>query len=378
MSAMGLREQLADLARIGPAATPVVSVYLDTRWTDEHQRDRVRIFLKNELAAARHAPRGAADAADLGWVEARAEALLSQALMPEARGAALFACAARGLREVITSRVPFENGFTVAAAPVLRPLAEVCEAAPATLVVFVDAQMARLATIGPTGAGEELTLETGSRGGPGRERWAQQAHSRYHHALLERRARHFEAVAGSVAALTAAGDIQRIVLAGDARNVAAFRKELPGPIAGHVVGAVAGSRHETMALIVARAAEHVAHAEGQRGAAGVDAALAAAAERGRAAAGVDATVEAVNRGAVRRLYLLKGWSGPGRACDECGGLSTHFTWTCPTCAGEAATVELGEAMARRVVAAGGTVETVEVHPPLAAAGGVAAELRYPA
>ncbi len=50
---------------------------------------------------------------------------------------------------------------------------------------------------------------------------------------------------------------------------------------------------------------------------------------------------------------------------------------CPICGGEALTVELGEAMAERVTAVGGTVETIEIHQPLAAAGGVAAELRYP-
>ena len=54
-----------------------------------------------------------------------------------------------------------------------------------------------------------------------------------------------------------------------------------------------------------------------------------------------------------------------------------MTWTCPTCGGEALTVELGEAMAERVAAVGGIVETIEAHRLLAVAGGVAAELRYP-
>jgi hypothetical protein len=40
-------------------------------------------------------------------------------------------------------------------------------------------------------------------------------------------------------------------------------------------------------------------------------------------------------------------------------------------------VELAEAMAERVVATGGSVETIEAHQPLGAAGGIAAELRYP-
>jgi hypothetical protein len=40
-------------------------------------------------------------------------------------------------------------------------------------------------------------------------------------------------------------------------------------------------------------------------------------------------------------------------------------------------VELGEAMVARVLASDGSVETVAHHQPLVAAGGVAAELRFP-
>jgi peptide subunit release factor 1 (eRF1) len=140
---------------------------------------------------------------------------------------------------------------------------------------------------------------------------------------------------------------------------------------------VAGARHEALGLIVDRAAEYLSHVEGQREAEGVDATLTAAAKRGKATAGLDATLEAINRGAVHRLYLLKGWRAPGRRCGECGVLQGGFSWSCPTCGGEAQTVELGEAMAERVAAAGGTVESIEVHQPLAAVGGIAAELRYP-
>ena len=50
---MDLRARMAELAKIGKTEAPVVSVYLDTRWSDEHQRDRVRIFLKNGIAKAR-------------------------------------------------------------------------------------------------------------------------------------------------------------------------------------------------------------------------------------------------------------------------------------------------------------------------------------
>lgn len=374
---MDLKDRMTELARIGPAPTPVVTVYLDTHWTDEHQRDRVRIFLKNELAKARRAAHLRAAAADLDWVETQGEALLSQTTMPDAAGVALFACSALDLRETLRSRAPFENTFAVAETPLLRPLAEVCEMAPPTLVVFVDAESARLVTLTASGAGEEVALRSDVPGHHSRGGWAQMAQSRYQRHIQDHRARHFEAVADSLIGVVDGHGVRRIVLAGEARNVAVFRKELPPRVAAYIVGVVAGARHETTDLILARAAEYMPHVEGQREAVGVDGVLTAAAKRGKAAAGLDATLEAANRGAIHRLYLLKGWSTPGRACSGCGALRQGFTWNCPACGGEATTVELGEAMAERVVATGGSVETIEAHQPLAAAGGIAAELRYP-
>jgi peptide subunit release factor 1 (eRF1) len=374
---MDFKARVTELARIGRTPTPVVTVYLNTRWADEHQRDRVRIFLKNELARARGAPPPRAAEADLSWVEAEGEALLSQATTPEANGVALFACEAVGLREVLSSRVSFENTFAVAETPLLRPLAELGETAPTMLVVFIDTETARLIVVTPTGAGEELELRGDVPGHHRRGGWAQMAQSRYQRHIQDHRARHFEAVVEALIGLVDGHDVRRIVLAGEPRNVAVFRKELPARIAEFVVGAVAGARHEATGVIVERAAEYLPHVEGQREAAEVDVVLTAAAKRGKATAGLDATLEAVNRGAVHRLYLLKGWSAPGRHCTGCGALQGGFTWVCPACGREATTVELGEAMAARVVAAGGSVETIEAHQPLAVAGGIAAELRYP-
>ena len=57
-------------------------------------------------------------------------------------------------------------------------------------------------------------------------------------------------------------------------------------------------------------------------------------------------------------------------------LGESFTWGCPVCGGEAHTIELAEAIIRRVVGAGGTVEPVRAHDGLAKAGGIAADLRH--
>jgi peptide subunit release factor 1 (eRF1) len=374
---MDLQTRMAELARIGPASTPVVSVYLNTHWRDEHQRDRVRIFLKNALAEARAARTPGLSEADLRWVETEGDALLSQTFMPETRGVAFFVCEALGLRAVLPSRAPFENLFRVAETPLLRPLAELAELAPVALVVFVDTESARLVLLSPDGVAEEVVLRGDVPGHHSRGGWAQMAQSRYQRHIQDHRARHFTAVADALGALVDAHDVRRIVLAGDPRNVAVFRQELPPRFAELIVGTIAGARHEATGVMVERAAEYLSHVEAEREATAVDAALTTAAKRGKATASLDATLEAVNRGAVHRLYLLKGWSASGRRCTGCGGLQGDLTWVCPTCRRDAATVELAEAMTARVLATGGSVETIETHQPLAAAGGVAAELRFP-
>ena len=374
---MDLKSRMAELARVEPTSAPVVSVYLNTRWGDEHQRDRVRIFLKNAVAEARGARTPGLSEADLRWVEAEGDALLRQTDMPAARGVALFACEAMGLKQVLPSRVPFENLFRVAETPVLRPLAELAELAPDALIVFVDTQSARLVLLTPGGADEEVVLHGDMPGDHRRGEWAQMTQSRYQRHMQDHRARHFTAVAEALGGLVDAHGVRRIVLAGEPRNVAAFRQELPPRIADLIVGTVAGAQHEATDVMVDRAGQYLAHGEAERQARAVDAALTTAAKRGKATAGLDATLQAVNRGAVHRLYLLKGWSAAGRRCTGCGTLQEGFTWVCPACGRDAMTVELGEAMAGRVIASDGAVETIATHQPLAAAGGVAAELRFP-
>src|SRR3990170_4178146 len=130
---MDFNGRLVELSKITGAPAPVLSVYLNTRWVDEHQRDRVRVFLKNELRKARQSAAGRVSGADLDWIQAEGDALISQARTPDAHGVALFACGALGLREVLPVRVPFEDSFVVADAPALRPLAALLEDAPTTL-----------------------------------------------------------------------------------------------------------------------------------------------------------------------------------------------------------------------------------------------------
>ena len=366
-------ERLVRLARIERAAAPVASVYLNTRWVDEHQRDRMRIFLKNELAKARS---GGAAPADLDWIEREGEALVAQAHYPDAHGVALFACEALDLREVLPVRLPVSDSFVVAEAPFLRPLAAMLGESPSTLVVFVNTECARLIPLTVHGVGSELVLgsDVASRHSP--VGWIQLGQTQYRRYIDNHRARHFEAVIETLVALVESHGMERIVLAGEPKQVAQFRSMLPRRIARLVAGVVSGTRREAAADIAVRAGELVRHLDSQEQSIALDDTLTEAAKGGPAVAGVDTTLTAVNQAAVRRLYLLDGLREPGRHCTRCGALQRATPVDCPLCGGETRLEDLPRAMVDRVIASGGEVEIVEAHEDLRRAGGVAAHLRH--
>jgi hypothetical protein len=196
-------------------------VYLNTRWADEHARERARIFLKNELRWARGPGGFSASPSDLDWVQTEGAALISQTRFPDAHGVALFACHGLSLREVIAVRMPFEDRLVVGVTPFLLPLAAVLEDAPAAVVVFVDAACARLVPLDATGPGEEVALEVEELSRDSHGGWAEMVESRYRGIMRQHRGRHFEAVAESLGALVGGHDVEWIVLAGEPRNLSA-------------------------------------------------------------------------------------------------------------------------------------------------------------
>jgi peptide subunit release factor 1 (eRF1) len=260
----------------------------------------------------------------------------------------------------------------------VRPLAEAIEAAPATLVVWTDARHARLVPVGLHGAREELLLQHDIPGHHSRGGWAQLAQSRYQRHLQAEQGRHLDAVADAVARLLAEGGIDRVVLAGDPETVGTLRERLPASMLTRVATTtVRAARHEPAAALVERALEALGQRDAETVAAEVDAAITEAAKGGRGAAGVAAALDAVTKGAVHRLYLLKGFREIGVRCEHCGALAPGVVRACPFCGRDTVVADLGETLVERVVASGGRVLTVDSHPGLAERGGIVAVLRHP-
>jgi peptide subunit release factor 1 (eRF1) len=371
-----IRNRLAELAKWQPTGVPVVSVYLNTRWVDEQQRERVRIFLKNELRRARDT--GRARAEDLDWIETQGRALIEQSTIPDAHGVALYACHAAGLAETLPVRVPFEDTFVVGDRPYLPPLASVVDETPAALVVFVDGTSARLIPVTSTGAGEELRLETPVERRHKNGGWAALAQGRYQRHIEEHREQHFEAVAAAMTEWSDHQGARRVVVAGEPRTLALLRDHLPERVLRKVVGSIPAAHYEASSPIVRRAEQLLAQDDANRESEAVDGAITEAAKGGQAVDGLDGTLEAVNRGSVRHLYVLRAFQGVGRRCEGCAALQRGLAGRCSYCGHETKPVPLNEAIIDRVLAAGGSVTRVERHAQLAQRGGIVALLRYAA
>jgi peptide subunit release factor 1 (eRF1) len=290
----------------------------------------------------------------------------------------MFAGGSGNRREILQFAVPFTDSFAVADMPRLRPLVQALGEAPRAAVLFLDGESARLAALTEQGAAEDIALEsTDVVGHHRRGGWSLLLQSRYQRHIHEHRKRHFDAVADALAYLVDHYGLRAIVLAGEPRNLAVFRTHVPPRLADRIVGDVTGARYEPTSAFAERALALIRLRGAGQAAAALDAVLVDAEGGGRAAAGVEATLEAVNRGTVDRLYLLASYREDGRACSACHALQRVEDVACRWCGAATGALELGEAMVRRVLAAGGDVASVDVHAGLERAGGVAVLLRYP-
>jgi len=367
---------LKTLARIAPGTGRVISVYLDTRWSDEHQRGRVRVFVKNESRKAAAMAAGQL-ASDLAWIESQAERLVDQTLHPEAPGVALFASESLGLRETIPLAAACTDSFLVADTPRLRPLIDALARTVRAVVLFIDGERARFVALTEQEVGEEIVLEsTDVVGHHRRGGWAMLLQSRYQRHIQVHRARHFEAVAEALTAMVEQHNLRAVVLAGEERNLAVFRSHVAPSVAARIVGTIAGAHYEAASVLAGRGLEVIRHAAASDQTTTVESVLVDAGAGGRASTGPDATLEAVNRGSVDRLYVLRSWEEAGRACSVCGSLQRGTSTACRWCGKPTSLVDLGEEMVRRVIATDGVVESVGADAGLQRASGIAARLRY--
>ena len=360
----------------------VVSAYADLRVTDGFT-NHVDLHLRNQ---ARTAGELLTEAEARKEIDANIDVIRQavQTLNQPARGAAIFASAARGLRQVIPLDFPVENRLVIDEEPFLLPLLEHWVAEPSYLVVLVDADQAHVfeANHGITEPLKDLerqdAREPFQRDKPRftyKKRFARTWHERLHDAADDK---FFGEVARVLGDHWRDGRFDGLVLLGRPVMTGALRRALPKELHAAVIGEASHattSQPEAIAPEVSRLIETHRFAQER-------AVLAELQERWKqkylVADGPTEVLAALQQGRVVRVIFGRTRDLPGARCRDCGYRFGAPIARCVYCGGECRTTSAAQAVLQLALRHRVPVSLIHCDPkydPIAEAGGVTALLR---
>ncbi|HSN68482.1 MAG TPA: Vms1/Ankzf1 family peptidyl-tRNA hydrolase [Thermoanaerobaculia bacterium] len=354
---------------------PFLSLYLDTQRADESQRDRVRVFLKNETHRIRENLGGNGHDSEIERGIRQIESYMENDLQPETRGVAIFSCPTENVFIPLQLPVAVRPELTIGARPHLRQLAALRKQHPRVVLAMIDAKSARLFTLEFGKILSELDLtdpEMPRRHDQGG--WSQANMQRHVQDHIDR---HHKEVADIVARMVERNQYEYIILSGQERNLANFRGQLPKKVEEKIIGSlrldIRSSEDEALSacrtIIEAQQLLELRHRIGEL--------EEAARSAGRGAIGVGAVCDAVNQRRLLRLFVMEGASARGWRCSSCGTLGEAIPVGCPICGESVVTIELVDEFIAAAHRADAEVDFVFGGSPLLEEGnGVGALLRF--
>jgi peptide chain release factor subunit 1 len=380
---MEMRSEIRKLARIEEGPHLFFSLYLNTRWNSEQQRERIRLFVKNQLKKGLGQIKGREDwqkvyPEDQKQIERFLEGLVRRSYDEEVDGIAIFSCSATGTFLTYPSIMPFENEFFLSSVPVLRPLVRLSSQYQETLAVMVETDSAKLFEISLEGLMAESSIESYVPGRHDQGGWAQMRYQRH---IRDHMNKHHKEVSEQLTELFDTGKWKRVVLIGQDRTLANFKSFLPERIRQQIADTFSMDFSEERSRVLRRIFERLFQSEKEEVSREIEELKERTPQGGRATLGVNGTLEALNKGQIQTLYLLTSFSLPGGKCSRCGSLvlihpQMHPSASCPFCKGNISDIHLGEEMMRSVLRQDGEVKWLEENVTLKENDGAGASLRF--
>lgn len=266
-------------------------------------------------------------------------------------GLAVFLCANPRLERVIRLRFPFENQGLVGRDPFLRQLLFYAEEYEPAVCVMLD---------GPTGSLCEVHI-----GDLGRLRTLVPTHGR----TLP------EEVATTLFKLAHEDPRLHVILVGSPSDLAPVTAALAPEVRARLLDPIERplSPHDPQFL---PAVHRVLQGYERKAEALAVAELFAARERHEpVAVGLEETLDAINQGRIRTLYVLHRYTGRAWLCDACDRLGVlPAPPACLSCGASVSVVAAEEHLLDQAAACGAEIETVAESAALAEVGGVGARL----
>ena len=380
---MEMRSEIRKLARLEEGPYPFLSLYLNTKWDDEQQRERIRLFTKNQLKKSYDQIKQQEDwrkafLEDQKLIERYVEGLVRRAHDEEVKGLAIFSCTGAKTFLTYPSVIPFENAFFLSALPSLQPLVRLSSQYQNTLAVMVDTDSAKLFEVSLEGLMAESVIENYVPGRHDQGGWAQMRYQRH---IKDHMDKHHKEVAEHLTELFNSGKWKRVVLIGQERIVANFKAFLPERVKQQMMDTFSMDFSEERSKVLEKLFERLLQKEKEEVSRQLQELKERTPQGGLATFGLNGTLEALNGGQVHTLYLLTSFSHSGGKCGRCGSLvlvhpAGSGPASCPICKGEIKIVDLGEEMMRSALRQDGEVKWIEENSILKENDGVGASLRF--
>lgn len=352
---------------------PFLTLYIDTNRNDEAQRERIRLFLKQETQRIRSQIGGNGHGEMVERGIRQIEDFITNSLADDTRGVALFSRPGDNFFLPIELPVKVDPLLRIGSRPHLKQLEHLRHHHPAVAVVLVDAKTARIFKMQFGRLLDTIEVENPEvprkhdQGG-----WSQANIQRH---VQDHVDRHHKEAADALTKMIERQHIRHLVLAGQDRNVANFRGFLPKQIDELVAGTIhLDIRSSDDAIVVE--AEKLVRAKRSGNALAKLEQLHDAASHNRGALGCAAVADAVNQRKLQELFLSESAEQAGWRCTVCGILGESVPLGCPACGSAVMTVDLVDEFIAATIGEAAEVTFVDRMSSLDRHQGIGALLRF--
>jgi peptide chain release factor subunit 1 len=335
---------------------------------DEAQKNRIRLFVKNEAHNLRESIGEKGNGLDQAIRQI--EKYVEDSLEPDTRGLAIFTAPHEEFFSSLQLPVTVRPQLTIGSRPHLRQLAELRQSYPSAVLAMIDAKAARLFVLGFGRIIDEIDVENPEvpkkhdQGG-----WSQANLQRHTEEVIDRH--HQKVAEGLTKLFDQDGFTGGVILSGQERSVANFRSFLPKRVDEAVIGTLhldirtptAEVNDACNGLIRGHASQKTAE-------------KVAALESGKAALGFSKVVAALNERKVAHLFVSTRATGRGWKCTVCGVMGLEVPLGCPACGKSVRTCDLVEAIIAAAEVEHAEIDTVETETLIDRHDGVGALLRF--
>ena len=375
---MDIKRAIRRLAKIPETDYPFISLYLNTKWEDEKQRQRVRLFVKNEFKEAQKLVREEEKITkslrrDSEEIQRYVDGVIHRTYDEGVNGIAIFTCSGIDAFTIFRSTISFDNQLLISSKPSLRQLVQLSDEYRSAITVMVDTDRAKIFEMSLGEIHLESQIESYVPGRHEQGGWSQMRFQRH---IREHMHQHHKGVAEQLVKLFDDERCENILLIGQDHILATFRALLPERVRERIRGELSAEFEEEPSSLAQKVMEYL-HAEYlKKKDSIIEEVIETALARGPATVGLRDTIEAINRGQVHRLILDRDLNRQGWQCTKCLALGEITSLSCPFCNSSIETVDLAEEMIRSVINRDGEVDMVKDNPQLNKYEGVGAMLRF--